>query len=73
MARIRRSDVVVEQLRLAICPAWSPAQAEQEIARLSAQIARWDKAYWQQGVSDVNDDVYDQLAARLKQWRHCFW
>ncbi len=57
---------------LAICPAWSPAQAEQEIARLSAQIARWDKAYWQQGVSDVNDDVYDQLAARLKQWRHCF-
>jgi len=57
---------------LAICPAWSPAQAEQEIARLSEQIARWDKAYWQQGVSDVNDDVYDQLAARLKQWRHCF-
>ncbi len=57
---------------LAICPAWSPAQAEQEIARLSDQIARWDKAYWQQGVSDVNDDVYDQLAARLKQWRHCF-
>jgi len=57
---------------LAICPAWSSAQAEQEIARLSEQIARWDKAYWQQGVSDVNDDVYDQLAARLKQWRHCF-
>ncbi len=57
---------------LAVCPVWSPAQAEQEIARLSAQIARWDKAYWQQGVSDVNDEVYDQLAARLKQWRHCF-
>lgn len=57
---------------LAICPVWSPAQAEQEIARLSAQIARWDKAYWQQGVSDVNDEVYDQLAARLKHWRHCF-
>jgi len=57
---------------LAVCPVWSPAQAEQEIARLSAQMARWDKAYWQQGVSDVNDDVYDQLAARLKQWRHCF-
>ncbi len=56
----------------AICPVWSPTQAEQEIARLSAQIARWDKAYWQQGTSDVNDEVYDQLAARLKQWRHCF-
>ena len=57
---------------LAVCPVWSPVQAEQEIARLSAQIARWDKAYWQQGVSEVNDEVYDQLAARLKQWRHCF-
>lgn len=57
---------------LAVCPVWSPAQAEQEIVRLSAQMARWDKAYWQQGVSDVNDEVYDQLAARLKQWRYCF-
>ncbi|MEB6381055.1 NAD-dependent DNA ligase LigB [Leclercia adecarboxylata] len=56
----------------AVCPVWSPTQAEQEIVRLSAQIARWDKAYWQQGVSDVNDEVYDQLAARLKQWRNCF-
>ncbi|MEJ5070112.1 NAD-dependent DNA ligase LigB [Enterobacter sp. MYb186] len=57
---------------MAVCPVWSPAQAAQEIARLSAQMARWDKAYWQQGVSDVNDEVYDQLAARLRQWRHCF-
>lgn len=39
---------------MAVCPVWSPAQAAQEIARLSAQMARWDKAYWQQGVSDVN-------------------
>lgn len=57
---------------LAVCPVWSPAKAEQEIARLSTQISRWDRAYWQQGESEVNDEVYDQLAARLKQWRHCF-
>lgn len=57
---------------LAVCPVWSPAKAEQEIARLSAQITRWDAAYWKEGVSEVNDEVYDQLAARLKQWQRCF-
>jgi len=56
----------------AVCPVWSPAKAGQEIARLSEQIARWDKTYWQQGRSEVNDEVYDQLNARLKQWQRCF-
>ncbi|HED6240405.1 TPA: NAD-dependent DNA ligase LigB [Enterobacter sichuanensis] len=56
----------------AVCPVWSQAKAEKEIASLSAQIKRWDYAYWKQGVSDVNDDVYDQLNARLTQWQSCF-
>lgn len=56
----------------AVCPVWSQAKAEKEIASLSAQIKRWDDAYWKQGVSDVNDDVYDQLNARLTQWQRCF-
>ncbi|MCO7363844.1 NAD-dependent DNA ligase LigB [Enterobacter mori] len=56
----------------AVCPVWSQAKAEKEIASLSAQIKRWDDAYWKQGVSDVNDDVYDQLNARLSQWQRCF-
>ena len=56
----------------AVCPVWSQAKAEKEIASLSAQIKRWDDAYWKQGVSDVNDDVYDQLNARLTQWHRCF-
>lgn len=56
----------------AVCPVWSQAKAEKEIASLSAQIKRWDDAYWKQGVSDVNDDVYDQLNARLAQWQRCF-
>ncbi|WP_368542760.1 NAD-dependent DNA ligase LigB [Enterobacter soli] len=56
----------------AVCPVWSPAKAEKEIAALGAQIARWDDAYWKQGISDVNDDVYDRLNARLKQWQRCF-
>ena len=42
------------------------------MASFSAQIKRWDDAYWKQGVSEVNDEVYDQLNGRLMQWQHCF-
>lgn len=57
---------------MAVCPVWSHARAEKEIAELSAQVARWNEAYWQEGKSDVSDEVYDQLNARLAQWRLCF-
>jgi len=57
---------------IAVCPAWSHAKAEQQIAGLNAQIARWNDAYWQEGKSDVSDEVYDQLNTRLKQWQQCF-
>ena len=56
----------------AVCPVWSQAKADKEIATLSAQIKRWDDAYWKQGTSEVSDDVYDRLNARLKQWQRCF-
>lgn len=56
----------------AVCPVWSQAKAEKEIATLSAQIKRWDDAYWKQGSGEVSDDVYDQLNARLTQWQRCF-
>lgn len=57
---------------VAVCPVWSPAKADKEIATLSAQLNRWNDAYWQQGSSPVSDEVYDQLTARLKQWQRCF-
>ncbi|MRS91798.1 NAD-dependent DNA ligase LigB [Enterobacteriaceae bacterium RIT714] len=57
---------------MAICPVWSHAKAEQEIAGLSAQINRWNDAYWQEGKSEVSDEVYDQLNTRLTQWQRCF-
>ncbi|POP45343.1 NAD-dependent DNA ligase LigB [Superficieibacter electus] len=56
----------------ATCPAWAPARAEREIARLTAQLARWNENYWRQGASEVSDGVYDQLSARLTQWQRCF-
>jgi DNA ligase (NAD+) len=57
---------------MAACPGWSSQRAEQEIGRLSQQIADWKAAYWQQGSSEVSDEVYDRLSARLAQWRRCF-
>ncbi|HAW7572304.1 NAD-dependent DNA ligase LigB [Escherichia coli] len=56
----------------AVCPAWSPAKAQEEISRLQQQIKQWDDDYWKEGKSEVEDGVYDQLSARLTQWQRCF-
>lgn len=57
---------------VAVCPVWSQGKAEKEIAALSAQKIRWDEAYWKEGTSEVSDEIYDQLTARLAQWQRCF-
>ena len=56
----------------AVCPAWSPARAQEEIFRQQQQIKQWDDDYWKEGKSEVEDGVYDQLSARLTQWQRCF-
>lgn len=56
----------------AVCPAWSPARAQEEISRLQQRIKQWDDDYWKEGKSEVEDGVYDQLSARLTQWQRCF-
>lgn len=56
----------------AVCPAWSPARAQEEISRLQQQIKQWDDDYWKEGKSEVEDGVYDQLSPRLTQWQRCF-
>jgi DNA ligase (NAD+) len=65
----KRDDVVVVRIWRGGMPGWPPAKADKEIATLSAQLKRWNDAYWQQGSSPVSDEVYDQLTARLKQWQ----
>ena len=57
---------------LAACPAWSAERAAGEIARLEAQIARWNDRYWQAGVSEVSDETFDQLSEHLGQLQGCF-
>ena len=56
----------------AVCPAWLPARAQEEISRLQQQIKQWDDDYWKEGKSEVEDGIYDQLSARLTQWQRCF-
>ncbi|POT55658.1 NAD-dependent DNA ligase LigB [Citrobacter amalonaticus] len=56
----------------AVCPVWSPARASEEILHLQRQISQWNDDYWKQGVSTVEDSVYDQLSAQLRQWQRCF-
>nr|WP_233149085.1 DNA ligase [Shimwellia pseudoproteus] len=64
--------LLVSQVAQGLCPDWQPALAGQEIARLDQQIGQWDRDYWLNGASEVSDEVYDRLVARLALWRQCF-
>ena len=37
----------------AVCPAWSPARAQEEISRLQQQIQQGDDDYWKEGKREV--------------------
>ena len=56
----------------AVCPDWTPVQAQKEVGALQNQLARWDEAYWLQGENKVSDAVYDGMRQRLKEWQSCF-
>ena len=47
------------------CPAWDAARLTQEIAALSHRLEACDTAYYQQGVSLIEDTLYDQLRLTL--------
>ncbi|MCQ4294309.1 NAD-dependent DNA ligase LigB [Pseudomonas stutzeri] len=57
---------------LAACPTWDDKQAQQEILGLQQQLNHWDEAYHRNGVSLVDDEIYDQSRARLHDWQRCF-
>ena len=54
------------------CPAWTGAQASENIAGLQARLAEWDDAYHRQGHSPVADELYDQSRTLLQGWQQCF-
>lgn len=53
------------------CPAWRPERLQLEITTLKNQLERWDVAYYQQGNSLVEDEVYDSLRKKLQLWLAC--
>lgn len=53
------------------CPGWSQARLTHEVSALEARLAEWDRAYYQDGQSPVDDELYDQAGARLETWRAC--
>lgn len=58
-------------LRAETCPAWRPERLQLEITALKSQLERWDVAYYQQGNSLVEDEVYDSLRQKLQLWHRC--
>ncbi|WP_445495911.1 NAD-dependent DNA ligase LigB [Photorhabdus sp. SF281] len=53
------------------CPAWSQDKLQRETKSLMQQMARWDQLYRQKGISEIDDEVYDQLMAELIHWQLC--
>lgn len=66
------SSVISVAAESPACPGWSSARAHKEIAQLSAQIDTWDRAFYVEHRSLVDDAVYDQARTRLTSWRTCF-
>lgn len=58
-------------LRAESCPAWRPERLQLEITALKNQLERWDVAYYQQGDSLIEDQVYDSLRQKLQLWHRC--
>lgn len=54
------------------CPDWTPDRARTELAALDANLRAWDLAYHRDGVSPIDDSIYDQARARETTWRACF-
>ncbi|WP_186369487.1 NAD-dependent DNA ligase LigB [Yersinia bercovieri] len=53
------------------CPEWSAERVSLEVNSLKKQLDKWDAAYHQQGVSLLEDDIYDQLQIKLQGWQVC--
>lgn len=53
------------------CPGWSTERLSQESQALAEQVQRWDTAYHDEGVSLIDDALYDQTVERLTTWQRC--
>lgn len=54
------------------CPRWPEPRAGAELHALDRQLQAWDLAYHRDGVSPIDDTLYDQARERYASWRACF-
>lgn len=54
------------------CPNWAAPRAQREITQLGDKIRQWDKAYYFDHHSSVDDSVYDRARATLARWNRCY-
>lgn len=66
------SSVLLCSLAVAACPDWTTQQAAQEVHDLRQHIADWDRSYHRDGISKINDQLYDQARLQLDRWQQCF-
>ncbi|CAM3211090.1 NAD-dependent DNA ligase LigB [Xenorhabdus nematophila] len=50
---------------------WTQEKLQHETAHLKQQMAKWDHLYRQQGISEIDDEIYDQLLETLRLWQRC--
>lgn len=62
---------VTSSTAMAACPTWPNERLERETLALAAQVAQWDHAYHEEGISLIDDVLYDQALGRLQDWRAC--
>lgn len=53
------------------CPDWPPERLQRETMALDKQLGRWDEAYYRQGSSLIDDEIYDGLLHQLQDWQRC--
>ncbi|MBD1227981.1 NAD-dependent DNA ligase LigB [Xenorhabdus griffiniae] len=53
------------------CPDWPQEKFQRETRRLSQQVVKWDHLYRQKGMSEIDDEIYDQLLDTLRIWQSC--
>lgn len=72
VGRILLALLLVPAMAEAACPVWSAAQARDELLSLRVKLVEWNAAYHRDGVSVVDDAVYDQSLVQFRQWHACF-
>ncbi|MDX8001065.1 NAD-dependent DNA ligase LigB [Xenorhabdus sp. Reich] len=53
------------------CSIWPQDKLRHEIKHLTQQMTKWDHLYRQQGISEIDDEIYDQLLETLTLWQGC--